>query len=83
VLDDPAIELVAIESADVDRNLDYAEQCVPAGKFVHLEKPPGADLARLRSLFAEAAKRKRVVQMGYQPEYSACKAPTARSARCS
>ena len=69
VLDDPAIELVAIESADIDRNLDYAEQCVQAGKFVHLDKPPGADLARLRSLFAEAAKRKRIVQMGYQWRY--------------
>jgi predicted dehydrogenase len=69
VLDDPAIELVAVESADVDRNLEYAEQCVQAGKYVHLDKPPGADLARLRSLFAEAGKRKRIVQMGYQWRY--------------
>jgi len=69
VLDDPAIELVAVESADVERNLEYAAQCVQAGKYVHLDKPPGADLARLRTLFAEAARRKRVVQMGYQWRY--------------
>ena len=69
VLGDPAIELVAVESDDVNRNLEYAEQCVQAGKFVHLDKPPGADLARLRALFAEAAKRGRIVQMGYQWRY--------------
>jgi predicted dehydrogenase len=69
LLDDPAIELVAVESADVSANLDYAEKCVQAGKFVHLDKPPGADLARLRTLFSEAARRKRIVQMGYQWRY--------------
>jgi len=69
VLSDPAIEFVAIESADVSRNLEYAEQCVAAGKFVHLDKPPGADLNRLRTLFERASARKRVVQMGYQWRY--------------
>ena len=69
VLDDAGIELVAVESADVERNLEYAEQCVQAGKFVHLDKPPGADLARLRRLLEEAGKRWRVVQMGYQWRY--------------
>lgn len=69
VLDDRSIELVAIESADVDANLAYAEQCVQAGKFVHLDKPPGSDLDRLRELFREAQKRQRVVQMGYQWRY--------------
>ncbi len=69
VLEDPGVELVAVESADVNANLEYAEQCVRAGKFVHLDKPPGADLARLRTLFAEATRRKRIVQMGYQWRY--------------
>ena len=69
ILDDASIELVAIESADVERNLEYAGQCVEARKFVHLDKPPGADLERLRKLLAGAAERKRVVQMGYQWRY--------------
>jgi predicted dehydrogenase len=69
VLEDTSIEVVAIETADVNRNLEYAEQCVGAGKFVHLDKPPGADLDRLRKLLADAASRKRVVQMGYQWRY--------------
>ncbi len=69
VLEDSSIELAAIESADIDLNLKYAEQCVAAGKFVHLDKPPGADLERLRKLLAHAGERKRVVQMGYQWRY--------------
>jgi predicted dehydrogenase len=69
VLQDSSIEMVAIETR-VERNLEYAEQAVAAGKFVHLDKPPGsADLSRLRALFEEARRRNRVVQMGYQWRY--------------
>lgn len=68
ILGDESIELVAVETR-VERNLHYAEKCVAAGKYVHLDKPPGADLARLRALFAEAARRRRVVQIGYQWRY--------------
>jgi predicted dehydrogenase len=68
VLHDASIELVAVESR-VGRNLAYAQQCVAAGKFVHLDKPPGQDLAGLRALFAEAHRRQRVVQLGYQWRY--------------
>src|SRR6266568_3365179 len=50
ILGDTSIELVAIESADVDKNLEFAEQCVQARKFAHFDKPPGADLPRLRKL---------------------------------
>ncbi|MBC8166654.1 MAG: Gfo/Idh/MocA family oxidoreductase [Bryobacteraceae bacterium] len=69
ILDDASIEMVAIETAEVDRNLEYAEQFVHAGRFVHLDKPPGASLERLRKLLAHAADRKRSVQMGYQWRY--------------
>src|SRR3954453_10657979 len=68
VLGDTTIELVAVESWP-GRNLTYAQKCVGAGKFVHLDKPPGADLAALRAMFAEAGERKRTVQMGYQWRY--------------
>src|SRR5262245_9609856 len=69
ILDDAPIEMVAIETADVDRNLEYAERFVAAGSFVHLDKPPGAHLERLRMLLRNAAGRGRVVQMGYQWRY--------------
>jgi predicted dehydrogenase len=68
VLGDRAIELVAVESLP-GRNLTYARKCVSAGKFVHLDKPPGADLRALRAMLEEAGHRKRVVQMGYQWRY--------------
>ena len=69
ILNDTSIELLAIESGDFAHNLTLAQQCVSANKFVHLDKPPGADLAAFRSLLAEAASRKRIVQMGYQWRY--------------
>ncbi|MCC7155585.1 MAG: Gfo/Idh/MocA family oxidoreductase [Bryobacterales bacterium] len=69
VIEDSSVELAVIESADVMANLDYAEKCAQAGKFVHLDKPPGASLPRLRNLFSEAARRGRIVQMGYQWRY--------------
>lgn len=68
LLQDSSIELVDVESR-VQHNLQYAQNCVTAGKFVHLKKPPGEDLPGLRALLAEAARRKRVVQMGYQWRY--------------
>jgi predicted dehydrogenase len=68
VLQDASIELVDVESR-VQRNLQYAQKCVSAGKFVHLDKAPGEDLPALRSILEEATRRKRVVQMGYQWRY--------------
>src|SRR4051812_8615411 len=41
ILEDSTIELVAAEAADAERNLEYARRAVDAGKFVHLDKPPG------------------------------------------
>jgi predicted dehydrogenase len=81
VLEDASIEMVAIESADFDRNLEYAERFVRAGRFVHFDKPPGEDLARLRTLLGEAAKRKRVVQMGYQWRYHPAMQAAVEAAR--
>jgi predicted dehydrogenase len=69
VLEDRSIELVAAESADAERNLKYAQLSIDAGKFVHLDKPPGASLSGLRKLLADAKERKRIVQMGYQWRY--------------
>src|SRR5260370_13348809 len=68
VLQDSSIELVDVESR-VERNLQYARQCVSAGKFVHLDKAPGEDLSALRAILEEARQRQRVVQMGYQWRY--------------
>ena len=68
MLEDASIELIAVESR-VQENLGYARQAIEAGKFVHLDKAPGTDLAAFRDLLAEAARRKRTVQIGYQWRY--------------
>ena len=68
-LHDPSIELIAAEFADAERNLQYAQLAINAGKFVHLDKPPGANIVGLRKLLADAQQSKRVVQMGYQWRY--------------
>lgn len=69
VLSDSSVELVAMESADPARNLRYAQMAIDAGKYVHLDKPPGASLAGLQKLLDAARAKRRVVQMGYQWRY--------------
>jgi predicted dehydrogenase len=44
ILQDSSIELVAVESR-IEYNLQYAQKFVNAGKFVHLDKPPGMQAA--------------------------------------
>jgi predicted dehydrogenase len=69
ILNDRSIELVACEAADAQSNLSHAKKAVAAGKFVHLDKPPGSDFAGLQALLEDAQRRKLVVQMGYQWRY--------------
>ena len=68
ILDDPAVDLIVVESG-VQENLAYARRAVEAGKWVHLDKPPGVDLAALRKLFSKAEANGKIVQMGYQWRY--------------
>lgn len=67
VLED-SIEFIAVESR-VQQNLLYARRAIDAGKFVHLDKAPGDDFVKFRSLLAEATRKKLIVQMGYQWRY--------------
>lgn len=71
ILNDPSIEMVAIELADAARNLHFAQECIYAEKWVHLDKPPGADFKGLKRLLDDARVRRRHVQMGYQWRYHA------------
>jgi predicted dehydrogenase len=69
ILNDPSIEMVAMEFADAEQNLKYAQECIYAEKWIHLDKPPGANLKGLRKLLDDARQRRRHVQMGYQWRY--------------
>ncbi len=79
VLDD-SIEFIAVESR-VQQNLLYARRAIDAGKFVHLDKAPGDDLAKFRDLLTEAARKKLVVQMGYQWRYQPAMQAAIEAAR--
>lgn len=71
ILNDPSIEMVALEFADAEQNLKYAQECIYAEKWIHLDKPPGANFNGLKKLLNDARIRNRYVQMGYQWRYHA------------
>jgi predicted dehydrogenase len=50
--------------------LPTAQQCIDAGKHVHLDKPAGESLTSYRKLLKEAAAKNLLVQMGYMYRYS-------------
>jgi predicted dehydrogenase len=64
ILGDSSIEVVAVES-EVKRHAALARLALEAGKHVHLEKPPSAELDSFRSLSALAERKRLRLQMGY------------------
>ncbi len=68
ILGDRSIAVVAVESAVKD-HAALARMALEAGKHVHLEKPPSADLDSFRSLSALAARKGLRLQMGYMWRY--------------
>ena len=80
MLGDRSIELVVVESR-VQENLGYAHEAVAADKWVHLDKSPGVDLDGLKRLFAEATRRGKIVQMGYQWRYHPAMQAAVKAAR--
>lgn len=69
LLGTPGLQAVLIETRVADL-LTAAETCVAAGKHIHLDKPPGDSLPRLRRILDAAAKQKLLVQMGYMYRYN-------------
>jgi len=65
----PGLDAVLVESR-VGELLDHAEAAVAAGKHVHVDKPAGTSLPRLRRLLAAAAARGLFVQLGYMYRYN-------------
>ena len=64
LLAQPGLQLVLVET-DIDQLLSTAEQCLTAGKHIHLDKPAGASMDHWRRVLALAAERKLLVQLGY------------------
>jgi predicted dehydrogenase len=64
MLSDPAIDLVVVE-VPVSEAVSTGRRVIQAGKHLHLEKPPGNDMAAFAELLAEARQGKLRVQIGY------------------
>ncbi|MBI3682027.1 MAG: Gfo/Idh/MocA family oxidoreductase [Acidobacteria bacterium] len=69
VLEDPSIEVVGIEGWVWDLAAS-AKAALEAGKHIHLDKPPAASMADFRAILDLAARRKRLVQVGYMWRYN-------------
>jgi predicted dehydrogenase len=69
LLNVPGLQAVLVETRVRDL-LDNAAACVAAGKHVHIDKPPGDSLTKLRQIFDAATKQKLMVQMGYMYRYN-------------
>lgn len=69
LLNTPGLQAVLVETRVRDL-LGTAEACVAAGKHVHIDKPAGESLPRLRRILDAAAGQKLLVQMGYMYRYN-------------
>jgi len=69
VLEDPSIEVVGVEGWVWDLAA-FAKAALEAGKHIHLDKPPAASMADMRAILDLAARRKRLVQVGYMWRYN-------------
>ena len=64
LLADPAIQLAVVE-CNPSEAVPWGRKVIAAGKHLHLEKPPGDELAPFRELVEEARRRKLLLQVGY------------------
>lgn len=64
MLSDPSIQLVVVECR-VWEALRWGRKVIAAGKHLHLEKPPGNEMAPFRELVEAARRKKLLLQTGY------------------
>lgn len=69
LLETPGLQAVLVETRVRDA-LDNAEECVKAGKHVHIDKPAGESLPQLQRILQAAARKKLLVRMGYMYRYN-------------
>ncbi|REJ92253.1 MAG: gfo/Idh/MocA family oxidoreductase [Planctomycetota bacterium] len=69
LLNEPGLQVVGVETRVRDL-LDTAEQCIDAGKHIHLDKPAGESLPHFERILDKAARQHLAVQMGYMYRYN-------------
>jgi predicted dehydrogenase len=68
LLGDSTVQAIAVES-DVMDHSEHARMALEAGKHVHVEKAPATTMDAFRALVSLAARRQRLMQMGYMWRY--------------
>ncbi len=69
VLNDPAIEAVAIETDEIHLT-KYALMAAKAGKHIHMEKPGGREVSQFETLISAVKKSGKVFHTGYMYRYN-------------
>lgn len=69
LLEQTALQVVAVET-EVRDLLSTAQRCVDAGKHIHIDKPAGESLPRLKKLQSAARDQSVTIQMGYMYRYN-------------
>jgi predicted dehydrogenase len=69
LLNTPGLQVVGVETRVRDL-LNTAEECLAAGKHIHLDKPAGESLPQFKRLLDNAARKHLAVQMGYMFRYN-------------
>ena len=69
ILEDSSILVVGIEGWVWDLAA-YAKAALEAGKHIHLDKPPAANMSDFRAIQDLAARNERLVQVGYMWRYN-------------
>ena len=69
LLNTPGLQAVAVETRVADL-LDVAERALAADLHIHLDKPAGTSLKQFERLLDTAARKHRLVQMGYMYRYN-------------
>ena len=64
LLGDASIDLIVFEG-EVRDSIAWGRKVIEAGKHLHLEKPPGAELAPFKDLVELARSKNRLLQLGY------------------
>lgn len=81
ILNDPAIEAVAVETEE--RNLSkYALLAARHGKHLHMDKPGGLSLAEFEQLIDTVRENSRLLHLGYMYRYNTEIARVLEEARC-
>ncbi len=69
LLETPGLQAVLVETRVRDL-LDNASACVNSGMHVHIDKPAGESVPKLKGVLDAAARKKLLVQMGYMYRYN-------------